>query len=74
MALAQAVVIGRLFYWGHPVLAVIVTALWLGQLGLMDPFLEQPHARARWYNTTGVPLYGVGMLVAALALRPVLFG
>jgi chlorophyll synthase len=74
MALAQAVVIGLLFYWGHAVLAVIVTALWLGQLGLMDPFLEQPHARARWYNTTGVPLYGVGMLVAALALRPVLFG
>ena len=74
MALAQAIVIGLLFFWGHAVLAMVVTALWLCQLGLMDPFLEQPHARARWYNTTGVPLYGIGMLVAALALRPVLFG
>lgn len=74
MALAQAIVIGLLFFWGHPILAVLVMALWLGQLGLMDPFLEQPHERARWYNATGVPLYGVGMLVAALALRPVLFG
>jgi chlorophyll synthase len=74
MALAQAIVIGLLFYWGHPVLAGLVTLLWLAQLGLMDPFLEQPHARASWYNTTGVPLFGFGMLVAALALRPVLLG
>lgn len=74
MALAQAIVIGLLFYWGHAILAGLVTLLWLAQLGLMDPFLEQPNARASWYNTTGVPLFGVGMLIAALALRPALFG
>jgi chlorophyll synthase len=72
MAVPQLIVVLLLFVWGHPYHATVVALLWLAQLALMDPFLEQPVRRAEWYSATGVSLYVLGMLVTAVALRQVL--
>ena len=72
MAVPQLVVVLLLFVWGHPYHATVVALLWLAQLALMDPFLEQPVRRAEWYSATGVSLYVLGMLVTAVALRQAL--
>ncbi len=68
MASAQAIVIALLFLWGQPVHAAIVIALLSGQFALMRRLLQSPRERAPWYNSTGVSLYVLGMLVTALAL------
>ena len=39
------------------------------QIVLMRSLLQNPRAKAPWYNATGVTLYVLGMLVAAFALR-----
>lgn len=70
MALPQLVVVALLFLWGRPIYATLI-ALSLGvQLHLMTKLLEDPREKAPWYNATGVSLYVLGMLVAAIALRP----
>jgi chlorophyll/bacteriochlorophyll a synthase len=71
MALPQIVVVGVLLGWGHPGHAAAVAILLLAQAGLMDRFMQDPRARAPWYNGTGTTLYVIGMLVTAFALRPV---
>ena len=53
------------------VLAGTVVVLLAAQLLLMLRLLDDPRARAPWYNATGTSLYVLGMLVTAFALRPV---
>jgi len=38
----------------------------------MVRLLRAPRERAPWYNATGTSLYVLGMLVTAIALRPLL--
>ncbi len=46
----------------------------IAQILLMPRLLENPRARAPWYNGTGVTVYVLGMLVSAFALRSFLTG
>ena len=69
MILPQCVVVGLLLNWGQPVHAVIVLALIALQGGMMRRFLRAPTARALWYSGFGVPLFVLGMMVSAFALR-----
>lgn len=68
MAVPQVVVILLLFGWGAPLYAAGVTAVLLVQLSLMRRLLEDPKARAPWYNGTGIVLYVSGMMITAFAL------
>ena len=72
MAVPQVVVIALLMVWGRPIHAAIVAALLVGQLALMRRFLREPSARALWYSGFGVPLYVLGMLASAFAIRTIL--
>lgn len=74
MALPQVAVVALLAAWDRPWYAVLVAALLAGQAALMVRFLADPRGRAAWYNGTGTTLYVLGMLAAALALRPLLQG
>jgi chlorophyll/bacteriochlorophyll a synthase len=69
MALPQAVVILLLLRWGHPLHALMVGALLIGQFALMARLLKDPRGQAAFYNATGTSLYVLGMLVSAFALR-----
>jgi chlorophyll synthase len=68
MAVPQAVVAGLLFQWGHSISAIAVTISLLAQLALMSRLLRDPRRLAPWYNGTGVTLYVLGMLAAAMGL------
>ena len=68
MTVPQLVVVALLAGWDAPWHAAIVAALLLAQLALMVRFLDRPLERATWYSGTGVTLYVLGMLTAALAL------
>lgn len=70
MAAPQVAVIGLLTAWGEPLYAGIVGLLLVAQLALMARLLEDPRARAPWYNATGTTLYVLGMLACAFAVRP----
>jgi chlorophyll/bacteriochlorophyll a synthase len=69
MALPQAVVIVLLFSWGARWHAVAVGVLLAAQIVLMRRLLEDPRARAPWYNGTGITLYVTGMMISAFAAR-----
>jgi chlorophyll/bacteriochlorophyll a synthase len=69
MALPQGVVIALLVDWGQPLHAAGVGALLAVQLVMMRRFLAAPVERALWYSGFGVPLFVLGMLVSAFALR-----
>ncbi|WP_348752114.1 chlorophyll synthase ChlG [uncultured Aquincola sp.] len=69
MAAPQLVVIALLLSWQQPLHAAGVAALLLAQLLMMRRFIAQPLERALWYSGFGVPLYVLGMLVSAFALR-----
>ena len=69
MALPQVVVIGLLLSWGFPIQGTIVTALLIGQLLMMRRFLRAPIEQALWYSGFGVPVFVLGMMVSATALR-----
>lgn len=69
MALPQLAVAGLLLSWGRPIHGAAVLVLLLVQLVLMRRLLEDPAARAPWYNATGTTLYVLGMLVSAFAVR-----
>jgi len=68
MAVPQVVVVALLFAWDAPAHALAVTAVLGAQLGLMRKLLADPRGRAPWYNATGISLYALGMMAAALAL------
>jgi chlorophyll/bacteriochlorophyll a synthase len=71
MALPQVAVIALLLDWGQPMHAAGVGALLAVQLVMMRRFLAVPVERALWYSGFGVPLFVLGMLVSAFALRAV---
>ncbi len=71
MALPQVVVVGLLVAWGSPWHALAVTGLLAVQLVLMRRLLTDPRALAPWYPAPGPPLYEIGKLVTAIAIRPV---
>mgnify|MGYP000618270008 CR=1 FL=1 len=68
MAIAQLAVILLLaiqaYFWS----AAIVSLFLLIQIGLMVRLVSDPRKFAPWYNATGVSLYVLGMLAAALGL------
>ena len=68
MLAAQVAVVAVLFVLGHGVSALVVMVLLLAQLALMPRLLSNPARFAPWYNATGVSLYVLGMLAAALGL------
>ena len=65
----QVVVIVCLANWGRPLQALAIVGLLAAQLLMMGRFVARPTERALWYSGFGVPLYVVGMLVSAFALR-----
>ena len=69
MAIPQVIVIGLLLAWGRPVEALIVTLLLGGQLHMMRRLLRDPIKEAYWYSGFGIPLYVLGMMASAFALR-----
>lgn len=69
MAAPQVIVIALLVLWGHAPYAVIVTGLLSGQLIMMRRFLRDPIKYAIWYSGFGVPLFVLGMMVSAFAVR-----
>jgi chlorophyll/bacteriochlorophyll a synthase len=69
MAVPQAAVILLLFAWGSPWHAAAVAVSLIAQLYLMAKLLTNPRALAPWYNATGITLYVLGMMAAALAIR-----
>jgi chlorophyll synthase len=72
MAAPQFAVVALLMAWGYPLYASLVALLLAVQLLLMVRLLRAPRERAPWYNATGTSLYVLGMLVTAIALRPLL--
>jgi chlorophyll synthase len=71
MAAPQVIVIGLLIFWLHPYFAAIVGALLLAQIAMMAKFVANPIERALWYSGFGVPLYVLGMMASAFAVRMV---
>ncbi len=69
MLLPQGVVIALLLAWGQPWHAAGIAALVLGQAAMMRRFVADPRGQATWYSGFGVPLFVLGMLVSAFALR-----
>jgi chlorophyll synthase len=69
MLVPQAVVVALLLLWSAPWHAAGVAALTAMQALMMRRFLADPRPRAVWYSGFGVPLFVLGMLVSALALR-----
>jgi chlorophyll/bacteriochlorophyll a synthase len=69
MALPQLAVIGLLVFWRQPIAALAVLLLLGVQAVMMNRFLQRPRERATWYSGGGVPLFVLGMMVSAYALR-----
>jgi chlorophyll synthase len=69
MLVPQAVVVALLLAWGQPWHALVVALLVVGQVLMMRRFLRDPLKHALWLSGLGVPLYVLGMLAAAFALR-----
>jgi len=69
MLLPQLAVVALLFNWQQPAHAIAVVMLLLVQARMMRSFLADPSGRAVWYSGFGVPLFVLGMLVSAFALR-----
>ncbi len=69
MALPQVAVIVLLLDWGQGQHAAGIALLLLAQGLMMRRFLAAPIQRALWYSGFGVPLFVLGMLVSAFALR-----
>jgi len=59
---------------GVLVLALVVALLLAGQLVMMRRFLNSPTECATWYSGFGVPLFVLGMLASAFALRSIVAG
>ena len=72
MLVPQLCVTGMLLLWQQPLHALAVGGLISLQLVLMRRFLQQPTERAIWYSAFGVPLFVIGMMVSAFALRTAL--
>ena len=71
MVMPQVAVVALLLDWGQAWHAAGVSALIGIQLLMMRRFLSAPRERALWLSALGVPLFVLGMLVSAFALRAV---
>jgi chlorophyll synthase len=71
MMVPQVAVVLLLLDWERPWHALGVTGLMLVQALMMRRFIAAPRERALWYSGFGVPLFVLGMLVSAFALRGV---
>lgn len=69
MAVPQMAVIGLLTAWGQHLEACIVVVLLGGQLVMMQRLLRDPVKDAYWYSGFGIPLYVLGMMASAVAVR-----
>ena len=69
MLAPQGVVVALLLAWDQPWHALVVAGLIVGQVLMMRRFLRDPLKHALWLSGLGVPLYVLGMLAAAFALR-----
>jgi chlorophyll synthase len=69
MAVPQLAVVLLLLDWSAHGHAAVIAGLLGVQLLMMRRFVAAPVERALWYSGFGVPLFVLGMLVAALALR-----
>jgi len=69
MALPQVAVIALLLLWGQFIEAGIVALPLGGQLTMLQRFLRDPIKDAIWYSGFGVPLYVLGMMASAVAVR-----
>jgi chlorophyll synthase len=69
MAGAQVAVIALLLVWGKPFHAGAVALLLAAQAVLMRRFLSDPVRHALFYSGFGVPLFVLGMMVSAFAVR-----
>ncbi|HEX4511263.1 MAG TPA: chlorophyll synthase ChlG [Burkholderiaceae bacterium] len=69
MIAPQIAVSALLCAWGQPLHALAVAGLIGAQLLMMRRFVRAPLERAVWYSGFGVPLFVLGMLVSAFALR-----
>lgn len=72
MAAPQAVVVLLLMAWSLPLYAAIIAVSLAAQVALMRRLMRDPRGLAPWYNATGVSLYVLGMMVAAIAVRPIM--
>jgi chlorophyll/bacteriochlorophyll a synthase len=70
MVTAQVIVILLLLHWGTPLHAGAVTLLLVGQLPLMARLVSTPTPRrALEMSGFGVPLFVLGMMISAFAVR-----
>ncbi|WP_439533286.1 chlorophyll synthase ChlG [Polymorphobacter sp.] len=69
MALPQLVVVGLLANWGLIFSAALVAFSVASQYVFMQKLIANPAREAPFYNATGVSLYVLGMLTAAIGLR-----
>ncbi len=69
MAVPQIIVILLLASWQQPIPAAVVMLLLVGQLMMMRRFLRAPINNALWYSGFGIPLFVLGMMASAIALR-----
>lgn len=69
MIAPQIGVVGLLLSWGAAIPAALIVALMIGQLALMRQFLRAPVEKALYYSGFGVPLFVLGMMVCAVAVR-----
>lgn len=69
MAVPQVMVIGLLASWGQLIHAAVVAGLLLAQMLMMRRLLRAPVSEAIWYSGFGVPLFVLGMMVSAFAVR-----
>ncbi|MBC8131308.1 MAG: chlorophyll synthase ChlG [Rhizobiaceae bacterium] len=69
MGVPQLFVIFFLLAWGHPIHALIVLELLIGQVFCMRRLLRDPLKFTAWYNATGTTMFVLGMLASAFAIR-----
>ncbi|MEI8145308.1 MAG: chlorophyll synthase ChlG [Alphaproteobacteria bacterium] len=69
MAAPQILVIALLVSWGTFTQAGIVALLLAAQAVMMLRFLREPVDKALWYSGFGVPLFVLGMMASAFAVR-----
>jgi len=69
MLVPQLCVIALLLAWSQPLHAAAIAVLVVLQVRMMLRFVAAPRERALWYSGFGVPLYVLGMMITAFAIR-----
>ena len=72
MLAPQLLVIALLLAWSQPLHAAAVAVLVALQVRMMLRFIAAPRDKALWYSGFGVPLYVLGMMITAFAIRGLL--